>query len=151
MLCWLYLRRFPADNLLVKVDKPAMAHALETRAPLLDNDVVAFTLALPPRFNRRGGTLKWALLELARGRGLPQSLVTRKKRGFTALNTGWLAGPLRDWMEDLLSPASLDRVGLFQSDEVASWIAEHIDGRTPNRKPLWPLCALMARERRWLG
>src|SRR5947208_16198042 len=43
------LKTFLPGLLLVE-DKISMAHSLETRVPFLDNDLVDFALALPPRF-----------------------------------------------------------------------------------------------------
>src|SRR5262249_27726526 len=42
-----YLRTYLQDGVLQKVDRASMAHALETRAPFLDPDVMAFAFRLP--------------------------------------------------------------------------------------------------------
>ncbi|MFT7622799.1 MAG: asparagine synthase (glutamine-hydrolyzing) [Myxococcota bacterium] len=148
-LLGLYLRLFLAEGLLVKVDRPSMAHGLEPRCPLLDRAVVELGCALPMRFKRRGATLKWALRRLAALKGLPPALVDRKKQGFSAPTADWLKGPLRSWMLDLLSPQGLARSGLFESAGVERLMREHLDGHVNHRKPLWSLLAFRAWEEAW--
>ena len=149
VLGWLYLRLFLADLILVKADRSAMAHALETRAPLLDRDVVALATALPRRLKLRGTSGKWILRRLAQRRGLPAAIAWRKKRGFSAPNASWLRGPLRSWMESLLAPDALSASGLFDPDAVSTLISEHVQGRRNHRKPLWALLAFRVWEERW--
>ena len=48
------LRFHLPNDMLVKVDRMSMAHSLEVRVPLLDQDVIAACLAMPPACKRRG-------------------------------------------------------------------------------------------------
>jgi asparagine synthase (glutamine-hydrolysing) len=79
----------PGD-ILVKVDRAAMAHGLETRAPFLDAELADFVLSLPWRTRFKNGTLKH-LLRAACGHLWPASVRTRGKQGFGA--------PVRDWLQ----------------------------------------------------
>jgi asparagine synthase (glutamine-hydrolysing) len=84
--CACYL---PGD-ILVKVDRAAMAHGLETRAPFLDVDLAEFVLGLPAELRFRDGPVK-NLLRQACGDLWPASVRTRSKQGFGA--------PVRAWLE----------------------------------------------------
>ena len=64
----------PGD-LLLKVDRMSMAHALEVRSPLLDHRVHEFAAGLPGRLKLRGATTKWLLKQLARAARAPADLV----------------------------------------------------------------------------
>ena len=106
-----------SDDILQKVDRAAMAVALETRVPFLDKDVVEFAARVPPgdesaRLPRQ--------MAGARGAVSPRSgeLIDRPKTGFSIPLDDWLRGPLKAWAGDLLSPARLSRQGLFNSRRV---------------------------------
>jgi asparagine synthase (glutamine-hydrolysing) len=78
----------PGD-ILVKVDRAAMAHGLETRAPFLDRDLAEFALSLPSRFKVNGRESK-VLLRSASARYLPSAVRSRRKQGFGAPYGIWL-------------------------------------------------------------
>src|SRR5207249_6779474 len=59
-------KTYLADDILVKVDRMSMAHALEVRAPFLDHRVVEFVAALPADLKLRGRTTKFILREAMR-------------------------------------------------------------------------------------
>ncbi|WP_245517333.1 asparagine synthase-related protein, partial [Mesorhizobium sp. M1C.F.Ca.ET.195.01.1.1] len=52
------------DDILVKVDRAAMAVSLETRVPLLDHRLIGFALSLPLSILRAGDQTKWPLRQL---------------------------------------------------------------------------------------
>lgn len=84
-------------GLLVVEDKISMAHALESRTPLLDNELVEFSLSLPPTLKLHDNELKAIPKAAARGI-LPDAIFTMPKRGFPNPLASWLRGPLSAWM-----------------------------------------------------
>src|SRR5207248_413552 len=54
------------EDVLTKVDRMSMAHSIESRVPLLDNDVIDFAATLPARFKIANGRRKHVLKEALR-------------------------------------------------------------------------------------
>lgn len=69
------------EDILVKVDRATMMSSLESRAVLLDNDVVDFASRLPTRFKYRRGQRK-VLLKRSAAPWVPTEVVRRRKKGF---------------------------------------------------------------------
>jgi len=126
------------EDVLTKVDRMSMAHSIESRVPLLDNEVVAFAAALPAAMKIKNGRRKHVLKEVA-ATLVPRSILDRKKQGFGVPLGTWFRGNLRELFADtLLSPASLQR-GYFQPAFVRRIVDEHLDGTRDHTLRLWQL------------
>jgi len=137
------MRTYLPDDILCKVDRAAMAVGLETRVPFLDPDVLAASARLPSKMKIRDGQGKWALRQILY-RHVPRELIERPKTGFGIPVGDWLRGPLRGWVEDLLSEENLRRDGLIDPAPVRQAWAEHLSGRRDWTHRLWIILMLMA-------
>jgi asparagine synthase (glutamine-hydrolysing) len=134
------------DDILVKVDRAAMAVSLETRVPLLDHELVAWAWSLPTDLKLRDGRGKYLLRALL-DRHVPRALIDRPKRGFAVPLAAWLRGPLREWAEHLLDPARLAREGFLDVARVRERWQQHQAGTRDAQDELWTVLAFEA----WLA
>jgi asparagine synthase (glutamine-hydrolysing) len=133
-----HLATYLTDDILVKVDRAAMACALEVRAPFLDQRVAEFAAALPGSLKLRGRTGKYLLKRALAGR-LPAEILRRPKQGFGIPTAQWLNGDLVPLVREYLDPDRLRVQGLFRPERVSVLLHEHRRGRRNHRKPLWTL------------
>jgi asparagine synthase (glutamine-hydrolysing) len=115
----------PGD-ILVKVDRAAMAVSLETRVPFLDPGVAIAAWQIPTAIHFADGRGKWLLRQLLQ-RYVPRSMFDRPKRGFEVPVGKWLRTELFDWAETLLTEARLQREGFFDAAMVRDRWRQHID------------------------
>lgn len=134
---------YMVDDILVKVDRAAMASSLETRVPFLDHRVVEMAWKLPADFKIRDGKGKWALREILH-RHVPKQLFDRPKKGFSIPVGEWLRGPLRAWAESLLDEGRLQQEGFFNPMPVRRIWQHHLQGKTDYSTKLWGILMFQA-------
>jgi asparagine synthase (glutamine-hydrolysing) len=138
------------DDILVKVDRAAMAVSLETRVPLLDHRIVEFAAGVPMAQKIRpglGGGTKWLLRQVLY-RHVPRELIERPKQGFAVPLAAWLRGPLRDWAEALIEPARLKREGVLDAALVRQAWDAHLCGNRHLHDRLWTVLMFQAWQER---
>jgi len=137
------LASYLPGDILTKVDRASMAHALEVRVPYLDHRVVEAAFRLAPELKLRGGTTKWVLRELLAER-LPRALFDRPKQGFAIPIERWLRAELRDWAQGLIEGTDWEgRFGLTPAPIRAAWAA-HLRGASGQADRLWSVLMLGA-------
>ena len=127
----------PGD-ILCKVDRAAMAVALETRVPLLDPRVAALAWRAPDSMKIRDGETKW-LMRRVLDKYVPRDLIDRPKMGFSVPLHEWLTGELRGWAQGLLDPAAIESQGILKPRVVAQAWRQYIAGDSSLDHQIWTL------------
>lgn len=106
------------DDILVKVDRSAMACSLESRVPLLDKNIIEFAWTLPKKYKLDADCSKKVLRNVLY-RYVPKELMERPKQGFSMPVNKWLKGKLSVWMEEMLNPTRINNEGLLDAAVVS--------------------------------
>jgi asparagine synthase (glutamine-hydrolysing) len=160
-------------GLFVVEDKLSMAHSLENRVPLLDNDLVEFAQRLPVEMklrdlqhvvelnenvpgpkteayfhDTRDGKL---LLRKVMGRYVPDEITNQVKRGFSGPDASWFRGDSIDYVRRVLLSPDAAIYEFLDPAGVQPLISEHLEGRENRRLLLWSLLSFEQWCRIFLG
>jgi asparagine synthase (glutamine-hydrolysing) len=139
-LLYLNARTYLLDDLLPKMDRMSMAHALETRSPFLDRALADYVATLPESYKRNGATGK-VVLKKALAQLLPSSILHRRKQGFGVPLGTWFRGELRPMIEDTLG-ADPRVGGRLRKEGIRRMIDDHLTHRLDRSHSLWTLLTL---------
>ncbi len=128
-------------SVLTKVDRASMAHGLEVRPPLLDNEMIDWAFSIPSSLKLHGGTTKYLLKLAARGH-LPEDIIRRPKKGFGIPLRSWIRGPMRHRVTRALEPSPLCDSGLLDRGAFQRWAQMSAERRGDHSKALWALVVL---------
>ena len=145
-------------GLLLVGDKLSMANGLEERFPFLDNDLVNFSQIIPIKhklanletnkrldenvfgikkkvyqeFDDGKNVLRKAMLDI-----IPQSIVNRKKQGFSAPDESWYRGENADYIKKLLLNKKTVSSQFINPEYIEKIVDEHINKRINHRLLIW--------------
>ena len=105
-------------------DRAAFANSVEARYPFLDINLMQFIREMPPELKLNGLTEKYLLKRLGE-RYLPAPIINRQKFGFVAPGSPYLLGQQLEWVQDMLSPATITRQGYFNPAAVERLVAHY--------------------------
>jgi asparagine synthase (glutamine-hydrolysing) len=142
-MMYLDTQTYLPDDILVKLDRGAMAVSLEGRVPFLDHRLVELAWRIPMSAKIKGNTGKQILRDILY-RHVPKALVDRPKRGFAVPIGEWLRGPLREWANNLLDQSRLQNEGFLNVTNVRSVWQNHLSGNEGNVSNLWALLMFQA-------
>jgi asparagine synthase (glutamine-hydrolysing) len=145
------LTRYLPGDLLVKVDRASMSVSLEAREPFLDHEAARVAAALPLGWRIRNRQNKYVLRRIL-SRYLSAELFNRPKQGFSAPIGEWLRGPLRQLLQDELSPARVREFGILDPVAVTEVVDAFLSGTRRSGSPagVWILLQLQQWAGRWL-
>lgn len=112
---------FLPEHNLTYSDKACMAIGVESRPALTDHRIVEFMFKMPPASRIKGVTQKYLLKKVAE-RYLPKRIVYRPKAPFGVPLRSWVRRDLREMVDDLLTPHSLKKRGIYKQSYVSRLI-----------------------------
>lgn len=138
MIQYLDMKTYLPGDILTKVDRASMAHALEVRVPLLDHKLVEWISGLPPEMKLKGSEGKY-IFKKAMEKYLPHDILYRRKQGFAVPLAAWFRGPLRERVQQALLGRALADTGMFNQDFLRELVEQHLSGRRDYSAPIWSL------------
>jgi asparagine synthase (glutamine-hydrolysing) len=135
------IKTYLVDDILTKVDRTSMAHALEVRVPMLDHQVMEYAASIPARYKLRSGEGKYIFKKTLAGL-LPAEILNRPKMGFSIPLARWLRGDLKLVFEDHIFSKDTFLGSLFELDPVRRWWNQHQRGTRDYSYHLWALLIL---------
>lgn len=133
------IKTWLVDDILVKVDRASMAHALEARAPFLDYRLVEFAASLPINY-KISGLSKKHILKKSQRHLLDRKILNQRKRGFNAPISQWLFGPLRTLCEEMSTDSPL--LQFVQGGWIRRTLQDHLALKADNSFKLFALIQL---------
>jgi asparagine synthase (glutamine-hydrolysing) len=101
-----------------------MAKSIECRVPFLDHRLFETAARIPARLKLMRGELKYVLKRSLEGI-LPESILTRGKRGFGAPLGAWFKTELLPLRDTVLSKSAIEHRGLLNWPTVREILAAH--------------------------
>ncbi len=114
----------PGD-ILCKVDRASMKYSLETRCPILDQNVMEYSMTLPHSFKYNKGTGKRILKDITY-QYLPRELLERSKKGFSVPLDKWLRGVLREQVLSYADAGFLKKQQIFDPDYTRRFLENYV-------------------------
>jgi asparagine synthase (glutamine-hydrolysing) len=134
------IQTYLTDDILTKVDIASMAHSLEVRCPLVDQDLMVFAASLPGDAKLRGLQTKLILREVAKPL-LPKEILTRPKQGFGLPVDRWMREDLAPLSRDVLLDQTARERGIFDPPAIQTLLRQHQRGE-PRGDQIWALMIL---------
>jgi len=152
------------QGLLVLEDKLSMAHGLESRVPLLDNDLVDLACAIPVKYKlgrldeivrldenipapktaryfakTRDGKL---ILRDLMKRYLPEDIANGLKQGFSGPDASWFRGESIEYVRRRLLDRNAKVFEILDRGVVTELLKDHLEGRANRRLFVWSMLYL---------
>lgn len=135
---YLDMKTYLPGDILTKVDRASMAHALEVRVPLLDHQFVEWVSGIPSSMKLRNGEGKF-IFKKAMQTYLSDDILYRPKMGFSIPVASWLRGPLKERVKEAVLGSTMTATGIFNMTFLKELVDQHLSGRRDNSAPLWSL------------
>ena len=132
---YLDLHFWLVGDILLKTDKMAMAHSLESRVPFLDKEVFNVAASIPTALKVSDHQTKITLRQAAE-RAIPTDWAQKQKLGFPVPVANWLK---QDKYYELVKGwfTGEEAQRFFNTDELVRLLDEHKAGTRDNTRRIW--------------
>ncbi|GAB3100068.1 amidotransferase 1, exosortase A system-associated [Aestuariicella hydrocarbonica] len=138
LIQYLDMKTYLVGDILTKVDRASMAHALEVRVPLLDHKLVDWISGLPSELKLKDQCGKY-ILKKAMEPYLPHDVLYRKKMGFAVPLAEWFRGPLQPLLKTRLLQGIMADCGYFNLAAIEKIIQQHVSKIRDHSTLIWTL------------
>lgn len=135
------LQFYLKDDLLVKMDRASMQHALEVRVPLLDNRMINLSYQLPEQFKINNNVQKYILKEVLYD-FVPKQIFDRPKQGFAIPLFKWLKNEWHFLIDKYLNSTIIEKYNIVHFSSVSQLIARFNKDEDYLYNRLWVLILL---------
>ena len=135
---YLDMKTYLVGDILTKVDRASMAHALEVRVPILDHEFLQWSAGLPAKLKLKGQQGKH-IFKRALEPHLPNDVLYRDKMGFAVPLAKWFRGPLKERVRSALLGETIADSQLFNMSFIEQLVDEHQSGQRDHSAVLWSL------------
>ncbi len=126
------------ENFLMKADKMAAAHAVESRVPFLDHRLVELSFQIPPSLKLHGMSEKYIFRKAMSGL-VPEGVLSRKKQRFYVPIDKWIKSDIKPLMQDFLSEKEIRKQGFFSYSYVEKAFRNYKSSPLFYGRQLWSL------------
>jgi asparagine synthase (glutamine-hydrolysing) len=144
LISYLETTHYLQNMLLRDTDMMSMAHPLEVRVPFMDHKLVEHMFSMPAKLKKLTATPK-SLLVNSMQPALPDSIVKRKKMGFTLPFEPWMRGAMKPEMESVLLTSVKPLESLISQGTIEKIWQQFLAGKISWSRP-WALYVL----KRWV-
>lgn len=144
-------------GLLVIEDKLSMAHSLEARVPLLDNELVDLASRIPTHHLVNFGddipeqlAGKYLFRSIMRNH-LPEQILRKPKQGFSAPEENWYKHHLMEYVRTVLFAPDSQILHYIRRDYIERILTEHNEGLKNHRLMIWSFLSFAWWCRAFLG
>lgn len=109
---------------LMRVDKLAMAHSVEARAPFMDHTLAEFAFTIPPYLKLQRGVEKY-ILKKSMAEILPKETIERKKLAFPTPLVRWIDG-LDDMIVQVFDSSLLVEEKYFRREYLQNLLQKNV-------------------------
>ncbi len=140
-LLYINFKTYLPDDLLIKMDRMAMANSLESRSPFLDTGLIEYAFTLPDKLKLNFIKAKYVLKHTFKDI-LPRQIQHRRKMGFGVPLGAWFRGRLKDYAAGYLNSDTSEVYNYLNREAVNRLYEEHQKGMADHGLKLWLILTL---------